>query len=349
MSRRTTRLVIVAGVALVAATAAGAYVLAQNGAQAAEPEEEPSTATAERRTLRVTEEVTGQLGHGDTQPISGHMPGTLTGAAEAGQTIEQGGVLFKIDEQPVTLLYGELPAWRTLEDGVEGADVLQLEENLVALGYAADLTPDETFDADAAAAVEAWQEAIGATVDGMVDLGEVVFLPDAVWVAGREAAIGQQVGGGPILQVADTDRLVSLDLPVAQRDDLAEGDTLEIELGDGTIVTGTVESVGTALETDPQTGSQTVEVTIALDEGADGASDGPVTVNLVRQEREDVLAVPVNALLALLEGGYAVEVIEDDGTTTLVGVEIGLFADGWVEITEASGRGLDEGDEVAVP
>lgn len=346
---RTTRLVAVVGVALAAATAAGAYVLAQNGAQAAEPAAELATATAERRTLRVVEELTGQLGHGATQPISGHIPGTLTGAAEAGETIEQGETLFRIDEQPVSLLYGDLPSWRPLAEGVEGTDVLQLEENLVALGYASDLTPDETFDADTTAAVEAWQEAIGARVDGVVDLGEVVFLPDAVWVAGREASIGQQVGGGPILQVADTDRLVTLDLPAAQRDDLAEGDRLEIELGDGTTANGTVESIGTALETNPQTGSQTVPVTIALDESADGASDGPVTISLVRQEREGVLAVPVNALLALLEGGYAVEVVDDDGTTTLVGVDVGLFADGWVEITASTGPGLEEGDAVVVP
>jgi multidrug efflux pump subunit AcrA (membrane-fusion protein) len=59
--------------------------------------------------------------------------------------------------------------------------------------------------------------------------------------------------------------------------------------------------------------------------------------------------VPVNALLALLEGGYAVEVAAEDGTTSLVGVEVGLFADGWVEITDATDPGLEEGDEVVVP
>ena len=61
-----------------------------------------------------------------------------------------------------------------------------------------------------------------------------------------------------------------------------------------------------------------------------------------------MLAVPVNALLALLEGGYAVEVAADDGTTHLVGVKTGIFQDGWVEIEVPDG-GLAEGDDVVVP
>jgi hypothetical protein len=58
-----------------------------------------------------------------------------------------------------------------------------------------------------------------------------------------------------------------------------------------------------------------------------------------------VLAVPANALLALLEGGYAVERVTDGGGTELVAVETGLFADGWVEVS----GDLAEGDEVVVP
>jgi peptidoglycan hydrolase-like protein with peptidoglycan-binding domain len=348
--RRSRKLaVLLLGIAAVAATGIGAYVVAQSGTQAAEPEDPPTTVAAQRQTLRVTEELTGQLGHGETQAVTGRVPGTMTAAAEPGATVERGGVLFKVDEQPTTLLYGQLPAWRSLAAGMTGQDVLQLEENLVALGYGTSVTPDTTFDATTTAAVKAWQTANGATVDGIVDLGEVVFLPEAVWVAGREAAIGQQVGGGPILQVADIGRLVSLDLPASWRDELNEGNSLDVELADGTMVSGTVASIGTALETNPQSGDSTVKVTLVLDATADDADDGPVTVNLVRQERADVLAVPVNALLALLEGGYAVEILNEDGTTELVGVEVGLFADGWVEITSSTGRGLEAGDEVVVP
>jgi hypothetical protein len=171
-------------------------------------------------------------------------------------------------------------------------------------------------------------------------------------VAEQQVEVGGQVGGGmPVLSVADTDRLVTLDLPASQRNDVAEGDTLNIELSDGTATTGVVEEVSSTITTDPQSGSQTVAVTVRLADDADGASDGPVTVSVVRYERKDVLAVPVGALLALLEGGYAVEVVDGaaSGGTRFMGVEVGLFADGWVEITNATEAGLAEGDEVIVP
>ena len=60
---------------------------------------------------------------------------------------------------------------------------------------------------------------------------------------------------------------------------------------------------------------------------------------------DDVLAVPVSALVALLEGGYAVEVVDDDGSRRYVAVETDLFDDGWVEVR---GDGLSEGQSVVV-
>ena len=77
-----------------------------------------------------------------------------------------------------------------------------------------------------------------------------------------------------------------------------------------------------------------------------GSLDGaPVTVSVTRETRENVLTVPVDALLALAEGGYGVELVTGDGASRLVGVETGLFADGRVEVTGE----IAEGDEVLVP
>jgi peptidoglycan hydrolase-like protein with peptidoglycan-binding domain len=350
VSRRGFALATAAVVAL-AGGGAGAVALLQRGAAAGdEPSAQLSTAAVERRTLQVVDELSGQLGHGATRPVYGELPGTVTESAAAGDTVDRGDMLFAVDEWPVTLLFGEEPVWRAMGDGMTGGDVRQLEENLVALGFG-EMTPDDTFDEDTTTAVEAWQAALGVTEDGVVNLGEVVFLPDAAWIAKTDVAVGGRVSPGmPVLETASTDRLVTANLPASEREDVTAGDSLLIELSDGTKTSGLVEEVGTTVET-AQDGSQSVTLTIRLADAAAALSDGPVSISIVRFEHADVLAVPVDSLLALLEGGYAVEKVTDAdaGTTDLVGVEVGLFADGWVEITSTSSGELSEGDEVVVP
>jgi hypothetical protein len=76
---------------------------------------------------------------------------------------------------------------------------------------------------------------------------------------------------------------------------------------------------------------------------ASGSLDqAPVKVGITSDSRKGVLTVPVNALLALAEGGYGVRLL--DGR--IVAVTPGLFARGMVEI---SGEGIAEGVEVEVP
>ena len=74
--------------------------------------------------------------------------------------------------------------------------------------------------------------------------------------------------------------------------------------------------------------------------------EAPVDVEIVTDRAEDVLAVPVAALVALAEGGYAVEVDTGGGTVRLVSIETGFYADGLVEVTSS---GLEPGDRVVVP
>jgi peptidoglycan hydrolase-like protein with peptidoglycan-binding domain len=350
MSRQRGRRLWVATLTLIVAVAAVigvAITVTQTTAQETTETEPPTTASVTRQTLRVVEELGGQLGHGTPQPIAPREQGTLVRTAASGSTVERGEPLFVVDDRPTTLLYGELPLWRPLAEGVSGDDVAQLEENLDALGYGDGLTVDTEFDAATTDAVLAWQEAIGVAVDGVVDLGEVVYLTGPAWIAAESQPVGSAVQpGAAILEVSGTDRVVSADLPANLRSDVAVDDVVEVELPDGTIVEGTVTEIAGAIEANPQTGEETVALTVELAaEQADATSDGPVTVRIVRQERADVLAVPVQALLALLEGGYALEVVEDDGSISLRPVDVGLFADGWVEIT----GDVSEGEAVVVP
>jgi peptidoglycan hydrolase-like protein with peptidoglycan-binding domain len=281
------------------------------------------------------------------------LRGTVTALPDEGSVVERGEALYELDGQPSGLLmYGDRPAWRQLAAGLEGEDVRQLQQNLLELGFGGDdLTASGTFDDATAAAVKAWQASLGHAETGAVQLGEVIFLPGAVRVASQTVNIGDTVTAGlQVLTATTTDRVVTVDLAADDQALVTTGDKVDIDLPDGTTATGTVAGVGTvAIAADAQS-SPTIEVTIVLDDpAASGTIDqAPVDVLITTLSHEDVLVVPVNALLALLEGGYAVEVVAADGTTSLVGVETGMFQDGWVEIDVPAG-GLSEGDQVVVP
>lgn len=233
------------------------------------------------------------------------------------------------------------------DEPMAGVDVEQLEASLLALGH----DPGEVdglFTADTREAVLEWQAATGMEVDGVVNLGEVVFRSGPVRVATQATPPGSPVNaGGPVLGVTSSEIVVTADLPAEDQGILAVGDAVAVELPDGTEVPGTVTEVATVATRDA-TGNTVFEVTIALDDpaAAGDLDEAPVEVSVVTDSVTDVVAVPVTALLALREGGYAVEVQNPDGTTSLVGVEPGFFADGLVELVNPS---IQPGEMVVVP
>ncbi len=320
-----------------------------------------TTATVERRTLESREELDATLGYEGRYAIWNQRAGTITDLADDGQTIRRGDELYEVDGEPIVLMYGQRPAWRTLQEGMEGADVRQLESNVKALGYADDdMEVDGEFDYETTQAVERWQKDARQEVDGVVDLGEIVFLPGAVRIGTHKVGIGSPVQpGGEVLAATSTKKAVTLDLPADRRDLLEVGDKVRVELPNGKTTTGRVTSIGSVAEGGGQEGGQaagqgsgegeeqTVAVTIELldSKATKGLDGGAAEVEVTRQSRKDVLAVPVHALLALLRGGYGVEVVDEDGRTRIVRVEVGLFADGYVEIR---GSGVREGDRVVV-
>jgi len=356
--RAVVGLAAVGGLAVVVASTGilGAMPASGGTASAAPETTDGATVAVERKTLTIEETLDGTLGYtGDEQVLNGLM-GTLTRLPAAGTILERGDQLYEVDgkRRPV-LLYGNRPAWRAFEpDMGNGADVKQLEENLKALGFTRKgFDVDREWEGETTSAVKRWQRANGMTVDGTIDLGEIVFAPGAVRVTELPIEVGQQVAPGqPVLKGTSDVRVVTVALEADSVDLVAVGDKVAVDLPDGSTTPGTVTEIGTVAEagTD-EFGNQstpTVEVTIAVElpEGSSSWEQAPVEVRITRQSRENVLAVPVNALVALLEGGYAVERVDSNGTSSLVGVELGIFQDGWVEIRT---DGLDEGDAVAVP
>jgi multidrug efflux pump subunit AcrA (membrane-fusion protein) len=313
------------------------------------------TAEIERRTIQVSEELNGTLGYDGDIQVGASLPGTLTWLPSEGSIVRRGQRLYEVDGRyDSVLLIGTRPAWRTMgPDSDPGVDIKQLERNLKALGYGRTLKVDGIWTDHTTKAVKRWQKANGLPADGVVDLGEVVFEPTAVRVTEQVASLGSRVGGGaPVLKGTTPNKVVSVELEADSQELVRKGATVTVELPDGTKTPAHVSSIGRVAhpgeETGPgETGPATIDVTITLDKpSAAGSLDqAPVTIYVVSDAHENVLAVPVNALVALVEGGYAVEVQATDGSTHYVGVELDLFQDGWVEI---SGNGLQAGQKVVV-
>ncbi len=362
------RIVRVAALAAVVAAGAGAAwsagLIPRAGAAAASPSPDSGggassaaqTAAVERRTLTVSEKLKGTLGYDGSLAVPASLPGTLTWLPAEGTVIGRGGRLYEVDGRSrAVLLLGRRPAWRTLEPGVpDGPDVRQLEANLKALGYTRHgLKVDGHWDSKTTAAVRRWQKASHLPVDGRVELGEVVFLPTPIRVTAREASLGARAGGGqPVLHGTTPTRVVTVALEADRRGLLSKGAAVTVELPDGSTTGAHVRSVGRVAHPGQDNGfgtttPATIDVAIALDDRSAGAElDGaPVTIHVVTSSHPDVLVVPVRALVALAEGGYAVEVQAADGSRRYVGVTLGLFQDGKVEI---EGAGLSAGDHVVV-
>jgi hypothetical protein len=289
----------------------------------------------------------GDTGTGDTGT------GTLTALARSGSVVTRGGVLYRVDTDPIILMYGSMPAYRDLKVGVaDGQDVLQLEENLALLGFDPGLV-DDTFTTTTAATVRDWQDALDLEETGVVELGRVVFLSGARRIGQHKAAVGAVPGtGGEVLDTSSTRRVVRVELDVTLQSLARKGSRVEITLADGATVRGRISRVGRVArevdsgDGDPNAPAQLViDVTIELRSGRrlGRLDEAPVGVGLAQQSRRNVLAVPVEALVARRGGGYGVELA---GSRRIVPVRVGMFADGYVQI---SGARIREGTRVVVP
>jgi hypothetical protein len=299
---------------------------------------------------------------------------TVTRLAAVGDVVDRGQPAYWLDGHPVPLLIGTQAAYRPFQPGMaDGTDVRQLQDNLTALGLGAGVAPNGHFDAATQAAVRRLQNRLGVPATGSLGLGAVAFLPAPLRVTGQVATAGGPAQPGqPLLTGTSTTRAVIVALPAAQQTLVHTGDQVAVNLPDGrTTTTGHVTQVSTVASSSTQpgqggggpgsggTGGQgsasaqqqaagtTVPVTIGLDDlTAAGALDQvPVTVDITDQVAPGVLAVPVQALLALSGGGYGVRLAGASGTS-VVPVTTGLFGDGLVQV---SGPGIREGTIVQVP
>jgi len=337
---------------LAVAAAAGGVIVDTTGssdAEAADGADGAATVEVARRDLVQRETFSGTLGYADERPLLGQLSGTVTRVVAAGAVVRRGDTLMRVDEAPVVLMYGSIPVWRTMQQGDEGADVRQLERNLAELGYDADgaMDVDGDYEWATAEAVRDWQEALGIDETGAVEQGQVVFAPGARRVASVKATLGSRTAPGqPAMTTTSTRRAVSVALDARRQELVRDGVRGRVTLPGGETVDAVVSEVGAAATAAEEGAATTIEVTLTLasQKGVTALDAAPVEVDLTRETAENVLSVPVTALLALAGGGYGLEVVAG-GQTSIVAVEVGTFADGYVEV---SGPGIEPGTLVGV-
>ncbi|MGO9977122.1 MAG: efflux RND transporter periplasmic adaptor subunit [Solirubrobacteraceae bacterium] len=283
--------------------------------------------------------------------IINQASGTFTELPAAGETVSRGQVLYRVSNDPVILFYGDTPVYRSLFEGDTGPDVRELNANLVALGYAtrSELDPSsDYFSSETAYALELLQYKLGEDESGSLTEGQAVFLPGQARIASVSATLGTNAGpGAPIMQATSARRQVVVDLDASEQTEVNVGDQAQVTLPDGDNTPGVVSGIGTVATSGSSGAILPLYITLDHAKAAGTLDQAPVTVEITTAAVKDALIVPVDALLALSGGGYAVETINDQGVHQLVAVTLGTFddADGTVQVT----GDLQPGERIVVP
>lgn len=287
---------------------------------------------------------------------------TFTMLPAVGQLIARGQSLFALSGHQTVLLYGSVVPARAFVAGMSpGRDVAALNANLDALGYGSGLG-GETFSTATEAAIRAFQSARGLAVTGELPLGSVVFERGPVRVASVTPEVGASVTPGPVLGVTSTRPQVTIALSTAEQSSVRVGDQVSITLPDQRTTPGVISSVGTVAKAPaskeggggggPENGEEggptlEVDVTPSEPQAIGHLDEAPVAVSITTASAPGALAVPVDALLALAGGGYALEVVAG-GVHHLEAVTLGLFDDA-AGLVQVSGRSVSAGQRVVVP
>ena len=277
--------------------------------------------------------------------------GTFSRLPSAGEVFSRGQVLYRVSNDPVILLYGDTPVYRSLSEGDTGPDVRELNRNLVALGYAtsSELDPDsDYFSYETAYALELLQYKLGEDETGSLNEGQAVFLPGRIRISTVSATLGTNAGpGAPIMQATSTSRQVVVELDASEQTEVNVGDQVQITLPDGNNTPGVVSSIGTVATSGSSGATLPLYITLDHPKAAGSLDQAPVTLEITTAAVKHALIVPIDALLALSGGGYAVESVNGQGVHQLVAVTLGTFddADGTVQVT----GDVQAGERIVVP
>ena len=356
---------VLAGAVVLVAVATTGGVIAMSSAQQATPaaQAQPAnTVNVVRGKLSAMVSMHGTLTYrarsdGSPYAVINRAGGTYTKLPDAGDKVDCGAVLYRVNNHPVLLLCGLTPAYRSLSAGDSGPDVAELNANLVHLGYAtrAQLDPSShDFSSATASALKKLQSKLGEDQTGSLDLGQAVFLPESVRIATVTGQLGGPAQPGTQVAQATSDTLeVEVNLDPSQQREVKKGDRAQITLPGNTSATGTVDRLGRVAQVptgQDNTAGATIPAYISLDhpQQAQRLDQAPVQVEITTKGVANALSVPVTAIVGRSGGGFAVVVVGADGRRKLVALKLGLFdtAGGRVQVVQGD---LREGNRVVVP
>lgn len=196
----------------------------------------------------------------------------------AGDEVEQGSVLYRVDQRPVTIGQGLVPAYRAIGRGAEGADVEQLQRMLGAVGIYSGPADGKAGDRTVAA-IKGWQKSLGVPQTGIVEVGDVIFvpqLPTRIALDGELIARGLMVSGAEqVVRALPTAPEFTVPVTDAQATMMPAGTRVEITSPDGSLW----EAVAAEQMRDEQSATVNVSL-VALDGGTicgDQCGQVPVT------------------------------------------------------------------------
>lgn len=340
---------VAAAVVAAGGLGAGAVALTDRSARPEAAPAAPKVATTKvvRTNLADTQSFGGTLGFGAVTTLKGTGAGTVTRLPTVGAVAARGAPLYFVDGRPVPVFFGDTPLFRPLDKpGIEGPDVAVVADNLARLGYPVGTRATDPTQARLGQtlldSLKQWREAAGLDPAGALAPGRVVVLPGPVRVNSVTAQLGDPVAE-ELLTVSATTKVVTVPFEAGEVSRVAKGMRVTVVRPDGKEFPARVVSVSTAVQggedQDAQTGGPPkVDVTVRPDDQRAVADldSAAVQVGVTTEVHKGVLAVPVGALVALREGGYAVQL----RSGTLRAVETGMFAREQVEIT---GPGVTEG------
>ena len=357
--RRTITATVIVAVIVAGAGAAGAWragVFKNSSTPASNTSAAPpATATVQQGAVSATTPVNGTLGYAGSYTVRGQGSNggaTLTWLPATGTIVGQGHVLYRTGNgTPIILLYGHVPDWRAMSEGTTGADVTQLNHDLVALGYASAADIEalgwDYYSWDTNYAIQLLEEHYGVSYpSGSLALGDVVFEPQAIRIASFSAIIGES-GSGSIMTATSNKHQIVVALSTSEQSQVKTGDPVTVTMPGGSTADGTITSIGTVASGTGSSATVNVYVQLKDPKSAGTLDQAPVTVNITNSHASNVTIVPVTALLAQPGGGYAVEVVGAGNTRHLVDVTTGVFDDssGMVQVT----GNLTAGQKVVVP